>query len=68
MHGVILKTLQDFVIGEYGQDAWETVQRRADVEEKVYVPVTVYPDRDVYEIAQATALVAGVSPCRILLD
>jgi predicted hydrocarbon binding protein len=68
MHGVILKTLQDFVIGEYGQDAWETVQRRADVEEKVYVPVTVYPDRDVYEIAQAAGDVAGESPRRILRD
>ena len=68
MHGVILKTLQDFVIEEYGRDGWETVQQEADVDEKVYVPVTVYPDQDVYEIAQAAGDVTGESPRQILRD
>ncbi|WP_267639309.1 heme NO-binding domain-containing protein [Haloarchaeobius amylolyticus] len=68
MHGVILKALQDYVISEYGREAWEEVQARADVEEKVYVPVTVYPDEDVYELATAAGEVTGKGARQVLCD
>ncbi|MDS0475309.1 heme NO-binding domain-containing protein [Natrinema sp. 1APR25-10V2] len=66
MHGIILKTLQAFVVDTYGEDAWLSIQREADVEEKVYVPVTVYPDGDVYEIARTAGELTDQSPRTIL--
>ncbi|ELY47507.1 heme NO-binding domain-containing protein [Natronorubrum sulfidifaciens] len=66
MHGIILKTLQAFVVDTYGEDAWLSVQREADIEEKVYVPVTVYPDRDVYELARTAGELTDQSPRTIL--
>ncbi|MBZ6494194.1 heme NO-binding domain-containing protein [Natrinema longum] len=66
MHGIILKTLQAFVVDTYGEDAWLAIQDRADIEEKVYVPVTVYPDRDVYEIARTAGELTDQSPRTIL--
>ncbi|WP_254761829.1 heme NO-binding domain-containing protein [Natrinema marinum] len=66
MHGIILKTLQAFVVDTYGEDAWLAVQRDADIEEKVYVPVTVYPDGDVYEIARTAGELTDQSPRTIL--
>jgi predicted hydrocarbon binding protein len=66
MHGIILKTLQAFVVDTYGEDAWLSVQREADIDEKVYVPVTVYPDRDVYEIARTAGELTDQSPRTIL--
>lgn len=66
MHGIILKTLQAFVVDTYGEDAWLAVQDEADIEEKVYVPVTVYPDGDVYEIARTAGELTDQSPRTIL--
>jgi predicted hydrocarbon binding protein len=66
MHGIILKTLQAFVVDTYGEDAWLAVQEEADIEEKVYVPVTVYPDGDVYEIARTAGELTEQSPRTIL--
>ncbi|WP_440770535.1 heme NO-binding domain-containing protein [Natronorubrum sp. DTA28] len=66
MHGIILKTLQAFVVDTYGEDAWLTIQREADIEEKVYVPVTVYPDGDVYEIVRTAGELTDQSPRTIL--
>lgn len=66
MHGIILKTLQAFVVDTYGEDAWLAIQREADIEEKVYVPVTVYPDGDVYEIARTAGELTDQSPRTIL--
>ncbi|SIS12721.1 heme NO-binding domain-containing protein [Natronorubrum thiooxidans] len=66
MHGIILKTLQAFVVDTYGEDAWLTIQREADLEEKVYVPVTVYPDRDVYELVHTAGELTDQSPRTIL--
>ncbi|ELY40727.1 heme NO-binding domain-containing protein [Natronorubrum tibetense] len=66
MHGIILKTLQAFVVDTYGEDAWLSIQREADIEEKVYVPVTVYPDGDVYEIVRTAGELTDQSPRTIL--
>ncbi|WP_440763798.1 heme NO-binding domain-containing protein [Natronorubrum sp. DTA7] len=66
MHGIILKTLQAFVVDTYGEDAWLTIQHEADIEEKVYVPVTVYPDGDVYEIVRVAGELTDQSPRTIL--
>ncbi|WP_226480408.1 heme NO-binding domain-containing protein [Natrinema amylolyticum] len=66
MHGIILKTLQAFVVDTYGEDAWLAIQEEADIEEKVYVPVTVYPDGDVYEIARTAGELTDQSPRTIL--
>ncbi|OLZ39898.1 heme NO-binding protein [Natrinema saccharevitans] len=66
MHGIILQTLQSFVVDTYGEDAWLAIQDAADIEEKVYVPVTVYPDGDVYEIARTAGELTDQSPRTIL--
>lgn len=68
MHGIILKTLQDFVVDTYGEEAWFAVQEAADVEEKVYVPVTVYPDGDVYELVRTAGELTETNPRTILTE
>ncbi|QCW03020.1 heme NO-binding domain-containing protein [Natrinema pallidum] len=66
MHGIILQTLQSFVVDTYGEDAWLSIQEEADIEKRVYVPVTVYPDGDVYEIARTAGDLTDQSPRTIL--
>ncbi|ELY83481.1 Heme NO binding domain-containing protein [Natrinema altunense JCM 12890] len=58
--------MQAFVVDTYGEDAWLAIQEEAAIEETVYVPVTVYPDGDVYEIARTAGALTEQSPRTIL--
>lgn len=68
MHGIILSTIRDFAVEEYGRDAWNEVQDRADVDAEMYVPVEEYPDEHVYELAAAAGAVTGDGPRQFLVD
>jgi predicted hydrocarbon binding protein len=68
MHGIILSTIRDFAVEEYGREAWAEVQSRADVEAEMYVPVDEYPDEHVYELARAAGEVTGLGARGFLVD
>ncbi|PSQ11439.1 heme NO-binding protein [Halobacteriales archaeon QS_5_70_15] len=59
MHGIVLKGLKDFVVSEYDREAWGTIQRRAGIGEKVYVPLTEYDDADVLALVEAASGATG---------
>lgn len=59
MHGVIIKGLKDHVSAEYGDDTWSEVIDRADIEPKLYLPVTTYPDGEWTELVETTVGVVG---------
>lgn len=58
MHGVILKGLKDHVTDDYGDDAWDAVLDRAEIEPKLYLPVKNYPDEEGQALLTAAAAVA----------
>lgn len=62
MHGIVLYGLKKFVIDTYDRDAWRAIQERADVQGGLYVPVTNYPDEEVFEIVGAASELTGESP------
>ena len=57
MHGVILKGLKDHVTETHGSDAWSRVLDDADVEPKLYLPVTTYPTDEWVELLETTVAV-----------
>lgn len=59
MHGIVLKGLKDFVVSAYDHEAWLAVQRAADREGEVYVPVTEYDDADVLDLVAGASEVTG---------
>lgn len=61
MHGIVLKGFKDFVTTEYDHDAWLTIQRGADLDGEVYVPITEYDDADVFALVESAAEVTGVA-------
>lgn len=59
MHGIVLSGLKSFVEENYGMEASRRVQAEADVEKRLYVPVTDYPDEDALALVEAACEVTG---------
>jgi predicted hydrocarbon binding protein len=55
MHGIVMKSMKDFVVDTYDAGTWRAIQDEAGVGGKLYVPVSEYED------AEALALVAAAS-------
>ena len=53
MHGVILYHLRQFAVERFGPDCWDNAQAAAGLEERVYVPVRLYPDGDMDALVAA---------------
>ncbi|WP_226007972.1 heme NO-binding domain-containing protein [Natrinema salinisoli] len=62
MHGIILKGLKDFTIEQYDEATWNRIRDEADVERRLYVPVTEYPDEHVFELVTTASEISGVDP------
>ncbi|RQH01892.1 heme NO-binding domain-containing protein [Natrarchaeobius oligotrophus] len=68
MHGIILKTIREFVVDTHDEETWLEIQREADVQERVYVPVAVYPDGDVYELVRTAGELTDTDPRTLLTE
>jgi predicted hydrocarbon binding protein len=58
MHGILHKSLKNYVAENMGDDVWDEVMARADIDPKLYLPVSHYPDR---ELTDALAVIAEMS-------
>jgi len=61
MHGIILKTLKDYIVEQYDTETWEDVQVRAGREGEMYVAVTTYDEEVTVELLEATLDVTDTS-------
>lgn len=61
MHGIIFKSMKDYVVQEHGQEAWEDICREASLEQQIYLTVDTYEDGELLRIADATADLNDVS-------
>ena len=61
MHGIILKTLKDYIVEQYDTETWENVQGRAGREGEMYVAVTTYDEEVTVELLEATLDVTDTS-------
>ena len=44
MHGIVHRSLKQYVLEKAGERNWNTVRERAALEQKLYLPVTYYDD------------------------
>lgn len=66
MHGVFHKGLKDFVVEEYGDDAWANARESSGVDRQVYLAVNYYPDREFISLVEAVGGVVDDSPFDVL--
>lgn len=68
MHGILFKYLKEYVESEHGHDAWEASMDEADIEPKLYLPVTDYPDDEARALVDGIVTVTGADRANLLED
>lgn len=55
MHGIVHKALKEYVTERTSDGGWDTVRERAGVENRLYLPVSEYPDEEVTALVETVA-------------
>lgn len=58
MHGIIHKSLKEYVVENGGESTWDRIREEGGLEPKLYLPVSEYPDE---EFDAAVDALAGLS-------
>ncbi|SDL04327.1 heme NO-binding domain-containing protein [Natronorubrum texcoconense] len=58
MHGIVHKTLKEYVVDRTDEETWETILGRADLEPALYLPVSTYDDHEIDAILSTLASMA----------
>lgn len=59
MHGIVHRTLNEYVVEKTDEDSWDAVCERAGVESQLYLLVTHYPDEEVQQVLDTLAEMSG---------
>lgn len=67
MYGLVNKGVEDLVLSEYGEDAWDEIKRRANVDVAYFTSMSQYPDEVTFQLVGAASEFLGVSPEQVLI-
>lgn len=65
MHGIVHKTLKEYVEEDVDAVDWDEIADRAGLEPKLYLPVSRYPDEEVAAVFDALAAATGASAAAV---
>lgn len=66
MHGILFKSMKDYVIENHGKATWLNVCKEADIDKRIYLTIDTYPDEELIRIFDATADYVGSSVPNLL--
>ena len=66
MHGIIHLELQNFVVGNYGAPAWQTLIERAGLTGQIFTPLNAYPDGQIVSLVGEAASMTGIAAVDLL--
>lgn len=66
MHGLLFKSMKDYVVENHGKEAWVDVCRAADIDKRIYLTIDTYPDEELIRIFDVTADRVGSSVPELL--
>jgi predicted hydrocarbon binding protein len=55
MHGILFKSLKDFVVDRHDHETWDEVRETADVPGKLYLPIDTYDDEELKSLVVAVS-------------
>ncbi|WP_435344632.1 heme NO-binding domain-containing protein [Haloarchaeobius sp. HRN-SO-5] len=61
-----MKSLKDFVVGEYDAATWRAIQEEAGLDGKIYVPVSEYDDEEAIALVGAASELSGEDEADLL--
>jgi Haem-NO-binding len=66
MFGLVNKGLEDMVCGQYGEEIWEEIKSKAEVEIEAFISMDAYPDDITYRLVDAASVVMKIPATDIL--
>jgi hypothetical protein len=66
MYGLVNKAVVDLVVTKFGQETWDTIKKKADVDIDVFVSMDGYPDDITYRLVGAASEVLKIPPEAVL--
>ena len=66
MYGLVNKAVVDLVCSKFGQDTWNKIKAKAEVDIDVFVSMDAYPDDVTYRLVGAASEVLKIPPEQVL--
>ena len=66
MYGLVNKAVVDLVVSKFGQDTWNAIKKKAEVDVDVFVSMDGYPDDLTYRLVGAASEVLKIPPEAVL--
>jgi hypothetical protein len=66
MYGLVNKAVVDLVVSKFGQDAWDSIKKKAEVDVDVFVSMDAYPDDLTYRLVGAASEVLKIPAEKVL--
>jgi len=58
MHGIVHKTLKEYVVDRTDDDTWDTIGDRASLEPTLYLPISYYDDAEIDAVLETLSEMA----------
>lgn len=59
MHGIVHKTLEEYVVERTDDDTWDTIVEQSDLEPRLYLPVSHYDDEEIDAVLETLSGMAS---------
>lgn len=66
MYGLVNKAVVDLVVSQFGQDTWDAIKKKAELDTDAFVSMDAYPDDITYRLVGAASEVLKLDPEQVL--
>lgn len=66
MYGLVNKAIQDMVCSHFGEDTWDKIKEKAELDVEAFISMEGYPDDVTHRLVKAASEVLGLSPRAIM--
>lgn len=66
MYGLVNKAIEEMVCQNYGEEIWETIKQKAEIQVDTFISMDAYPDDLTHRLVRAASEVLGLSSAEIL--
>lgn len=66
MYGLVNKAIEDMVCSRFGEDTWEEIKQKADLDIDVFISMDAYPDDVTHKLVRAASGVLRLSAEELL--
>ena len=66
MYGLVNKAVVDLVVSKFGEEKWQAIKKKAEVDVDVFVSMDAYPDDLTYRLVGAASEILKLAPEQVL--